>query len=199
MIGFGLFARFFLSNKSSDCLETINDYILTTKKSWDDYVLHTTGLSMQELVHNQEKLKQLFDDSFLISTNLRSILNGISNCFGNAEVIRNLGHYFNIVVKNVTGVGHTWNQVYLDGIWYDDDFTQYSPCISTGNYTHVMVLKNFLRGYSIEGDKKIRDITRQSIHNFSSDGEVVGNSLTPTEICDLFNDTIPIDNTSIDI
>lgn len=59
----------------------------------------------------------------------------MSVCQGNAEIIRNLCAEYGIQAssirgKGIDGDGHTWNQVQLDGIWYDDDFTLYQAFLA---------------------------------------------------------------------
>ena len=70
------------------------------------------------------------------SRNLVGLIRGNAVCMGNAEIIRNLAAEFgieSICVRGMHDGGHSWNQVKLDGIWYDDDFTQYQGAFAAGN------------------------------------------------------------------
>lgn len=65
------------------------------------------------------------------------LIKGKSVCQGNAEIIRNLCAEFGIEAtvvrgKGIEGGGHAWNQVQLDGVWYDDDFTTYQNYLTSG-------------------------------------------------------------------
>ena len=61
--------------------------------------------------------------------NLLGLIKGRTVCQGNAEIIRNLCAEYEIEATSVRGKipegAHEWNQVKLDGVWYDDDFTNY--------------------------------------------------------------------------
>ena len=57
--------------------------------------------------------------------NLLGLLSGKAVCRGNAEIIRNILSEFGIEATVILGAKHAWNQVKLDGQWYDDDFTNY--------------------------------------------------------------------------
>lgn len=67
--------------------------------------------------------------------NLLGLIRGMAVCQGNAEIIRNLCAEYGIQAsvirgKGIDGGGHAWNQVQLDGIWYDDDFTSYQGLLA---------------------------------------------------------------------
>lgn len=62
--------------------------------------------------------------------NLMGLLNKRFVCRGSAEIIRNLSAEFGIDAQVVLGPKHAWNQVQLDGVWYDDDFTLYQAYLS---------------------------------------------------------------------
>ena len=72
----------------------------------------------------------------------------MSVCQGNAEIIRNLCAEYGIQAssirgKGIDGDGHAWNQVQLDGIWYDDDFTLYQAFLAKNQLDKC---KTFLMG-----------------------------------------------------
>ncbi len=77
--------------------------------------------------------------------NLIGLLRGTAVCRGNVEIIRNLAAEFGIEVTAIIGIEkHTWNQVKLDGVWYDDDFTRYQAYLSRGELDKSF--KSFLGG-----------------------------------------------------
>ena len=89
-----------------------------TGKNWDEYF-------------EQNKNRNIVTAQ-LEAGNLLGLLSGKAVCRGNAEIIRNIAAEFGIEVSVILGAKHAWNQVQLDGIWYDDDFTQYQGYLSQG-------------------------------------------------------------------
>ena len=72
-------------------------------------------------------------DTILEDGNLLGLIKGRAVCRGNVEIIRNLAAEFGIESIGIIGAKHIWNQVKLDGMWYDDDFTNYQSYLSQGN------------------------------------------------------------------
>lgn len=78
------------------------------------------------------------DVARLSNRNLLSMLKGEAVCQGYIEVLRNIAAEYGIQVKPIRGTipvngkkaAHEWSQVKLDGIWYDDDFTNYREALS---------------------------------------------------------------------
>lgn len=105
-------------------------YEKMTGKSWDEYLKDNEGRDLQKM--------QLEDG------NLIGLLRGRAVCRGNVEIIRNLAAEFGIEATAIIGHGHTWNQVKLDSVWYDDDFTNYQTYLSKGNLDKSF--KRFLGG-----------------------------------------------------
>lgn len=73
----------------------------------------------------------------LENRNLMGLIRGSGVCQGYAEIVRNLSAEYGIQVESVRGSNgqesHEWNQVKLDGIWYDDDFTSYRKMLVNGD------------------------------------------------------------------
>lgn len=78
------------------------------------------------------------DVAKLSNRNLLSMLKGEAVCQGYIEVLRNISAEYGIQVRPIRGLipvngkktAHEWCQVKLDGIWYDDDFTNYREALS---------------------------------------------------------------------
>lgn len=94
-------------------------YEKMTGKSWNEYL---------------EQNKEVdIDKTMLEDGNLLGLLNGKAVCRGNVEIIRNMVSEFGIGATAIVGQKHTWNQVKLDGLWYDDDFTNYQSYLAQGD------------------------------------------------------------------
>lgn len=98
-------------NKEAEQKAIKTEYEKITGKSWDEYY---------ENNKNRNKI-----EAQLQAGNLLGLLSGKAVCRGNAEIIRNIAAELGIEATVVLGAKHAWNQVKLDGQWYDDDFTQY--------------------------------------------------------------------------
>ena len=69
----------------------------------------------------------------ITSRNLISgLLDGTCVCVGYCEILRNILACCNIESKIIAGKQHCWNQVKLDGSWYNTDFTFDQPKIKRG-------------------------------------------------------------------
>ena len=88
------------------------EYENATKGKWEEYFNQNKGRNIEQTD---------IEDGSLIG-----LINGRALCRGNAEIIRNLCAEFNIESIVINGSTHAWNQVKLDGVWYDDDFTSYN-------------------------------------------------------------------------
>lgn len=81
---------------------------------------------------------EIDDVARLSNRNLLSILKCEAVCQGYIEVLRNISAEYGIQVKPIRGSipingkksAHEWSQVKLDGVWYDDDFTNYREALS---------------------------------------------------------------------
>lgn len=96
-----------------------------------------TGKSYDEYIRENENRDE--DITHLEDRNLVGLIRGTAVCQGNAEIIRNIAAEYGIEVKCIRGknhenAGHEWNQVNLDGTWYDDDFTYYQTALATGSF-----------------------------------------------------------------
>ena len=98
-------------NKEVEQKEIATEYEKITGKSWDEYY-----------GNNKDRNKL---EAQLQAGNLLGLLSGKAVCRGNAEIIRNIVAEFGIEATVILGAKHAWNQVKLDGQWYDDDFTSY--------------------------------------------------------------------------
>lgn len=128
-------------------------YEKITGKSWNEYLKDNENRDLHEM--------QLEDG------NLIGLLRGRAVCRGNVEIIRNLAAEFGIEATAIIGQGHTWNQVKLDGVWYDDDFTNYQTYLSRGELDKSF--KRFLGG-QIDGKSEFSSIetyekTLNSVHS----------------------------------
>lgn len=109
----------------------------------------------------------------LENRNLLALLRGSGVCQGYAEIIRNLAAEYGIQVESIRGTipvdgkqsSHEWNQVKLDGVWYDDDFTNYRKALSTNdlNACHCFLMGKRTDG--IESTKYVGYKTLQKTHS----------------------------------
>lgn len=99
------------------------------------------------------------EETMLEAGNLLGLINGRAVCRGNVEIIRNLAAEFGIETLGIIGEKHTWNQVKLDGMWYDDDFTNYQSYLSQGNLDKSS--KRFLCG-QIDGKSEFSKLKMYS-------------------------------------
>ena len=116
--------------------------VLSENIEYDDWAAKTskeeyeqkTGKNYDEYVEQNEGRDKSVAE--LESGNLVGLLRGTAVCQGFAEIIRNIAAEYGIQVECVRGVAggeaHEWNQVKLDGIWYDDDFTNYRRALADG-------------------------------------------------------------------
>ena len=100
------------------------EYEKLTGNSYDDYIEKNQG-------RNSTTVR-------LESRNLLGLLRGTAVCQGYAEIIRNSASEYGIQVELIrgsapNGESHAWNQVKLDGFWYDDDFTNYQTHLANDN------------------------------------------------------------------
>ena len=105
----------------------------------------------------------------LENRNLMGLIRGSGVCQGFAEIVRNFAAEYGIQVESVRGsdgIGsHGWNQVKLDGIWYDDDFTSYRKMLVNGDldacHSFLMGSKNgesLTKHHGYTTSKKIHDV-----------------------------------------
>lgn len=72
--------------------------------------------------------KYAFRNLFNSCSNLEGLITGITLCGGYAEIINNIMSCYGIESASVNGdyslgIHHIWNQVKLDGVWYNADVT----------------------------------------------------------------------------
>ena len=131
-----------------------------------------TGKNLEEYLEENKGVD--IEKSKLEDGNLLGFLNGKSVCRGNVEIIRNLAAEFGIETNEIIGIGHTWNQVKLDGVWYDDDFTNYQNFLKQGDLEKTS-RNAFLRG-QIKGESVLsRDKLYSKTVNQPND---IGNDYT---------------------
>ncbi|MBE5812434.1 MAG: hypothetical protein E7314_02110 [Clostridiales bacterium] len=133
--------------------------VLSENIEYDDWAAKTskeeyeekTGKSYNEYVAQNEGRDKAVSD--LESRSLVGLLHGAAVCHGFAEIIRNIAAEYGIQVDCVRGVAggeaHEWNQVKLDGIWYDDDFTNYRRALVDGKLDEC---HTFLLGTRPDGE-----------------------------------------------
>lgn len=113
------------------------------------------------------------------------LIRGVAVCQGNAEIVRNLAAEFGIEAicvrgKNNDGEGHIWNQVKLDGVWYDDDFTYYQTSLANGDFDKA-------KAAFLMGKEKGISITEYNRYKPYGKTNAVGNNLTKTARENLLN------------
>ena len=139
-------------------------YEKITGKSWDEYFNKNKDKDIK---------KMMIEDG-----NLIGFLNGCTVCRGNVEIIRNLAAELGIEADVIIGRGHAWNQVKLDGAWYDDDFTNYQPHLVRGNIERAIqqFLCGQIKGQSIFSKLTMYSNTIQQVHTvgncFSSSDKI---------------------------
>ena len=110
-------------------------------------------------VYWEENKGRDIEKTTLESGNLKGLLSGKAVCRGNAEIIRNITAECGIEAIGIMGNSHMWNQVKLDGVWYDDDFTNYQSYLARGDLEKSV--KRFLCG-EIEGKSEFSNIKMYS-------------------------------------
>lgn len=116
---YDFFEEYMNSNSEAEKEAEKVKYEKMTQGKWEDY-------------WEQNKERNI-EETILEDGNLLGLINGRAVCRGNVEIIRNLAAEFGIETLGIIGAKHTWNQVKLDGMWYDDDFTNYQSYLSQGN------------------------------------------------------------------
>ncbi len=109
----------------------------------------------------------------LENRNLLGLLNEKGVCQGYIEILRNIAAEYKIQVESIRGLipengkktGHEWNQVKLDGIWYDDDFTNYRKFLSTNNLDLCHCFLMGVRTDGISSSKYIGYETHRKSHS----------------------------------
>ena len=155
---------------------------------YEEYIVSKIGINPRDLFknpNNVNKIIEIIKNYRYNSRTARALITGSSMCYSNPEIIRNIAHELGIEARYFDGLGHSWNQVKLDGVWYDDDFTNYNEKIREGNYGSNLVKNNFLKGYSEINGKRARVFFEDKDHNYRATrprGEDVGDSV-PYEEC----------------
>ena len=120
-------------------------YEKITQGKWEEYWEQNKG---------RDREKTMLEDG-----NLLGLINGRAVCRGNVEIIRNLAAEFGIEILGIIGKKHIWNQVKLDGMWYDDDFTSYQSYLAQGNLDKSS--KRFLCG-KVDGESEFSKLKTYS-------------------------------------
>jgi hypothetical protein len=150
--------------------------ILSENIEYDDWAVGTTKEKYEEKTgknYDEYVEKNKGRDLTIISResrNLVGLLRRNAVCQGFAEIIRNIAAEYGILVTCVRGAAngraHEWNQVKLDGIWYDDDFTNYREDLVDGKLDEC---HTFLMGTRADGEvlTKVSGIykTSRMLHN----------------------------------
>ena len=113
------------------------------------------------------------DYARLENRNLLGLLKGKGVCQGYVEILRNIAAEYKIQVESIRGTipkngkktSHEWNQVKLDGVWYDDDFTNYREALSTNNLDLCHCFLMGARSDGISSTKYVGYETKQKIHS----------------------------------
>ena len=113
------------------------------------------------------------DAARLSNRNLLSLLNGKAVCQGYIEVLRNISAEYGIQVESVRGSipvngkksSHEWSQVKLDGIWYDDDFTNYREALSTNKLDSCHCFLMGARSDGVSSTKYVGYETKHKLNN----------------------------------
>lgn len=111
--------------------------------------------------------------ALLENRNLIGLLNGIAVCQGYIEIIRNISAEYGIQSESVRGSilndgkkeAHEWSQVKLDGIWYDDDFTNYRMYLSQDILEYCYCFLIGVRADGISTTKSVGYETQRKLHN----------------------------------
>ena len=109
----------------------------------------------------------------LENRNLLGLLKGKGVCQGYVEILRNIAAEYKIQVEPRRGTipvngkksSHEWSQVKLDGVWYDDDFTNYRDALSTNNLDLCHCFLMGARSDGISSTKYVGYETKQKIHS----------------------------------
>lgn len=122
------------------------------------------------------------------------LLYGTAVCAGYAEIVRNIMPFFGIEAPYIRGskenstTGHAWNQVLLDGVWYNADLTwardelvkfdssnyllQDDKTFNTGDYNYI----------NAKGEPKHKDLQRHDIYSeLRSKEEKCESSVSPAD------------------
>lgn len=176
-----------LSSVIADCQST-------TKMSYDDYIMSKIGISPRLLFTNPDNVQKILNvikDFRCNSRSARGLVTGRTICYSNPEIIRNIAHELGIESKYYSGLGHSWNQVFLDGEWYDDDFTLYNEAIRNQEFDSKVVRNTFLRGYSVVDGERKREFLTDEKHKCRSTrplGEEVTDSIDPSYSAKILGD-----------
>lgn len=142
---YDFFEEYMNSNSEAEKEAEKVKYEKMTQGKWEEYWEQNKGRNIEE--------------TMLEDGNLLGLINGRAVCRGNVEIIRNLAAEFGIETLGIIGEKHTWNQVKLDGMWYDDDFTNYQSYLSQGNLDKSS--KRFLCG-QIDGKSEFSKLKMYS-------------------------------------
>ena len=142
---YDFFEEYMNSNSEAEKEAEKVKYEKMTQGKWEDYWEQNKGRNIEE--------------TMLEDGNLLGLINGRAVCRGNVEIIRNLAAEYGIETLGIIGAKHTWNQVKLDGMWYDDDFTNYQSYLSQGNLDKSC--KRFLCG-QIDGKSEFSKLKMYS-------------------------------------
>lgn len=108
------------------------------------------------------------------------LLTGTCVCVGYSEIIRNILACYGIEAKLIAGGAHCWNQVKLDGDWYNVDLT----------FDQARILKGKKPKYMLKSDKDFKGHSKMLL-DFKKKREDIQGSYIPdefkkfdTEICE---------------
>ncbi len=113
------------------------------------------------------------DSERLENRNLLALLNDKGVCQGYIEILRNISAEYGIQVESIRGSipvngkrsSHEWSQVRLDGVWYDDDFTNYRESLSKDDLDACHCFLMGARSDGISSTKYVGYETRDKLHN----------------------------------
>lgn len=113
------------TEKSDDIKSRIKQIKEKLKAAEMEEEVKNLNLQLDEIVRQGEKI------DFATPRNLiGGLINGKCVCAGYAEIVRNAFACLGIEAKIISGfrkgedgIGHAWNQIKLDGVWYNMDLT----------------------------------------------------------------------------
>ena len=146
-------------------------------------------LNSQENYENNSKItkfgKPTFDNP---SNEIIGILQGKCVCRGFAGIVRDVFNSVNIDCIVISGIsnngGHAWNQIKLDGEWYNIDITWDRDNIIQNGESYWLLKddERFENGYLIHNEKGITNISHKIYSIDRTRGHICTKSLSKSEL-----------------
>ena len=117
-------------------------------------------------IHAGPYARDIADKRLTEAAGLYGLISGTALCSGYSMILMNILSECGIKATYISGQRHAWNQVYLDGVWYNCDLTNDADFVLAG-----LNMEYFLKSNDSFGEGEYNNYKRYPTH-FSPAGEI---------------------------